>query len=304
MAQPTSATDDATFPAPVIYEFAAVARELLACQTRQALLAGPTAGTIRAALDDEIASREPRVLSFDVFDTFLLRNNKPETARYQELSTHVSDRLAASVAKAPSDIDLLFARLHGMDFSYRTRKAVEGCREGHIEQVIRYARTALNLPRESEKVFLDAELDYETANLTVNPVLAALAITFRARGGKVILVSDMYLGKAEIGTILTRLSNGVTNWYDKIYSSADHIISKRSGKLFAHIAKDLDLAPTQFLHVGDAWQGDVLRAREAGWGAIHFPISRQEVTERERALRAFVDTWKSRGHDLSQWARL
>ena len=298
------AAEDATLPPPVIYDFAPVARELLECGSRVALLNGNKGAAIRKAIEDEIEALAPRVLSFDVFDTFLLRNNKPETARYLELSTRLRDRLAGTVLKPPSEVDLLLARLQGMAFSYRTRKAVDGCREGHIEQVARFARMALNLPRETEDAFLAVELDYETANLTVNPILAAVAAAFRARGGKVILVSDMYLGAKEIALILARLSNGVNTWYDKIYSSADHIVSKRSGKIFPLIEKDLGHPAKEFLHIGDAWEGDVVRAREAGWNALHFPISERETAERERALRAVIDDLKTRGHDLTQWARL
>jgi predicted HAD superfamily hydrolase len=304
MAHPAPASDDATPPPPVIYDFAPVARELLACHSRQALLTSEKAAALRKAIEDEIAAKKVSVLSFDVFDTFLLRNNKPETARYHELSARIRDRIAAQLTNPPRDIDLLIARLRGMDFSYRTRKAVDGCREGHIEQVIRVARTALNLPRETEAAFLETELDYETANLTVNPLLAGIASAFRSRGGKVILVSDMYLGKTEIASILNRLSGGVTGWYDKIYSSADHVLSKRSGKIFGVIEKDLIVPSKGFLHIGDAWEGDVMRPREAGWNAMHFPISRAETAERERALRAFVATLKASGHDLTQWARL
>jgi FMN phosphatase YigB (HAD superfamily) len=298
------AAEDANLPPPVIYDFAPVARELLDCASRQALLTGAKGAALRKEIEREIEAAEARVLSLDVFDTFLLRNNKPETARYLELSARIASRLAEHMPKAPGDVDLLIARLHGMAFSYRTRKALDGCREGHIDQVIRYALTALNVPRSHEQTFRDVELDYETANLTVNPVLAAVASAHRARGGKVILISDMYLGQKEIGTILSRLSNGVTNWYDKIYSSADHIVSKRAGKIFPLIEKDLDLPAEQFLHIGDAWEGDVVKPREAGWNALHFPISRNEITERERALKAFVDDLKSKGHDFTDWARL
>jgi predicted HAD superfamily hydrolase len=298
------AAEDAPLPPPVIYDFAPVARELLDCASRPALLSGAKGAAIRKEIERELEASAARVLSFDVFDTFLLRNNKPESARYLELSARIRDRLAERMTKAPTDVDLLIARLHGMAFSYRTRKALDGCREGHIDQVIRYALSALNLPREHEQTFRDAELDYETANLTVNPVLAAVAAAHRARGGKVILISDMYLGQKEIGTILARLSNGVTNWYDKIYSSADHIVSKRAGKIFPLIEKDLDIPAKHFVHIGDAWEGDVTKPREAGWNALHFPIARNETAERERALKAFVGDLKSRGHDFTDWARL
>lgn len=131
------AAEDAPLTPPVIYDFAPVAREMLECASRQELLTGSKGAALRKELEREIEAASARVLSFDVFDTFLLRNNKPETARYLELSARVQHRLAERVAKPPSDVDLLIARLHGMAFSYRTRKAVEGCREGHIDRCSR-----------------------------------------------------------------------------------------------------------------------------------------------------------------------
>jgi predicted HAD superfamily hydrolase len=302
MALNSESSDGTALPPPEIHEFAPVARELIACGARPEFLSGDAAERIKKAIEEVIETVEPRVLSFDVFDTFLLRNDKPETARYHELCCIIRDRIAKD--GAPSEIDLLIARLRGMAFSYRTRKAVDGCREGHIDQVIRVMRTWLNLPREIEPKILDTELDYEAQNLTLNPVLERLARDFKAGGGKVVLISDMYLGKKEVAAILKRIDDGLPRLFDRIYSSADHIVSKRSGKIFPLIEKDLAAASEEFLHVGDAWEGDVVRARDAGWNALHFPVARQEILRREQALLDWVKALKAQGHDFERQARL
>lgn len=303
MAQPLDAADGATLPPPVIHEFAPVARELYACDARPALLAGPQGPGIRKAIEEEIEAADAKILSFDVFDTFLLRNDKPETARYLELSRLLQKRVAETKPdRLPDEMDILLARLHALSFSYRTGKQVDGCREGHIAQVARVARNILGLEEDAERLFLEAELDYEAANLKLNPVLAELASNFREKGGKVILVSDMYLGGEEIADIAKRLKANID--FDAIFSSADCIVSKRSGKVFAHIEAKMEAAPKDFLHIGDAWDGDVLRPREAGWRALHFPIARAETVRRRKALDDFLKSMKKEGHDLSRWAQL
>jgi FMN phosphatase YigB (HAD superfamily) len=305
MAHNSNAADTSTLPPPIIHEFAPVAAELLACGARPAFLQGPQGPAISQKIEAEIDRSGASILSFDVFDTFLLRNDKPETLRYFELSTALHERLLGKYGgKTPSAMDLLFARLTALTFSYRTSKAVDGCREGNLGQVIRVARTALGLDEDVEALFLETELDYEAANLTINPILAGISTAHRAIGGKVILVSDMYLSGDHIAALVSRVGGKNAPAVDGIFSSADTIVSKRSGKVFKQVEKTMDAAATDFLHVGDAWEGDVVRCREAGWHTLHFPIARAELVRRQQALQRFVADMRSNGQDVSRWAQL
>jgi FMN phosphatase YigB (HAD superfamily) len=296
-----------SLPDPVLHHFEPVARLLASAASREALLSGAEAADVHDAVMERIASTGCRVLSLDVFDTLLLRNDKPETARYHELSSLIHGRLTGDLSARgtlPDVVDILMARLRGMEFSYRTRKDVEGCREGHIEQVVRVAVAALGLKDEASEIFLQSEIDYEAANLTLNPILADVAKTFRNTGGKVVLVSDMYLGRAEIAELVKRLSEESQDLYDEIFSSADLVVSKRSGRIFGKIEAHMEMPPDAFLHIGDAWEGDVVQPRTAGWNAMHFPIARGELSARTQGLERFSDEMASLGHDLSRWARL
>lgn len=305
MAHLSNAADGSALPPPVIHEFAPVAAELLECSSRPVLLQGPRGPAISQKIEAEIVKSGANILSFDVFDTFLLRNDKPETLRYFELSRALHDRMREKYGKkAPTAEDLLFARLQALTFSYRTSEAVDGCREGNLAQVIRVARKTLALDEEVEALFLETELDYEAANLKLNPVLAGVTAAFRAEGGKVILVSDMYLSAEHIAALVSRVGGKNAPAVDGIFSSADTILSKRSGKVFRHIEKSLDASAEDFLHVGDAWEGDVMRCREAGWRTLHFPIARAEIARRREALERFIADMRSGGFDVSRWAQL
>lgn len=308
MRAPTESEPSGKPPAVVIHEFAPVARALLACDDRRELLNGERRDPIKRLIDETIESEGPGVLSLDVFDTFLLRNDKSEARRFLEISQlarrRVAEELEVPAETLPSDIDFLIARADAMSLSYRTRKPVDGCREGHIREVVGAARRALGLPREADAIFLKAEIACEVENLAINPVLLDIARGFRANGGKVVLVSDMYLGKEEIGAIVQGIDPHAASVADEIFSSADHVVSKRSGKVFPLIERELREPAAEFLHIGDALEGDVFEPRAAGWHAVHFPVSRAELARRSADLGRFVAEMSDLGHDVTRWAKV
>jgi predicted HAD superfamily hydrolase len=292
-----------TLPDAVIHTFAPIARLLEDCDSRIEFLQGEGGSAVTRLIMEAVEESTPKVLSFDVFDTFLLRNDKPEALRFFEWSQLARSRLGDS-AKGISDIDLLLARALGMEVSYRARRAVEGCREGKIEEVVHTIRKSLNLSDAADLTLLQAEIDYEAANLTINPALLAAGRAFRANGGSVILVSDMYLGESQISNILRRMDLDLPIEFDAIYSSADHVVSKRSGKIFSKIQTELEREPGAFLHVGDAIYGDVFRCAEAGWHTIHFPSSRSETARRANELVRFCEEMAEREIDVTSWAKI
>jgi FMN phosphatase YigB (HAD superfamily) len=306
MQSPRETGDRSKLPDPVVHEFAPVAHALLACEDRRDFMRGGDAGRIKGLIQEAIDETNPRVLSLDVFDTLLLRDGKSEARRFWEISVAARRRVAANLGSKssaiPAEIDFLTARADAMAQCYRTRKAVDGCREGRIGDILRAARRSLGLPAATDAILLETELSCEIASLALNPVLADVARDFREAGGKVVLVSDMYLGEAEIGAILKGLDRDALA--DEIFSSADHVVSKRSGKIFGLIEQRLDEPADAFLHIGDALEGDVMAPRRAGWKALHFPISRAEAAKRAADLESFIAEMDAKGCDVTRWAKV
>lgn len=304
----TSTDPSDSFPDPQIHLFAAASKALLDCESRPQLLASSAARQIETELAAAIESRETRVLSLDVFDTFLLRNNIPETQRYFEISQRIASAISQVAAlgdhKHVDEYDLLLQRLRALELNYRTRPAIDGCREGSLSEVVKIQRMALSFPPQAEETMLRAELEYEAASLVPNPVLLNLARSFRQAGGKVILLSDMYLGKKEIAEVIQLVDSTLSDSFDEIISSSDTIVSKRSGKVFGLVEKKLDEKPERILHIGDSWHSDVHMARSAGWQALHFPVSTRELHCREQNLKSFVQAMYLKNLDLSRWAKI
>ncbi len=277
---------------------------LTTCGSRIELCTGSERADLKDLVSQRIAAAKPQVLSFDVFDTVLLRNNKPEAARYYELSQILSKVFADQNGSGvvPSTEDLYLARYMGMELSYRTRPAKHGCREGSIDDVIKTQVSMLGLSSSDHKTILDQEIAYEIDNLTPNTVLIDLAEEFRASGGTVILLSDMYLGAKIIGDILSGL--GCDDFYDHLVSSADRIISKRSGRLFKEMEKELGVKSRQCLHMGDSFEGDVSQPLNAGWLAVHFPVSSAELRARQAALDVHLAAMAAQSIDMRKLAKI
>lgn len=303
--QATDAISNRSFPDPVVYQFAQISRQLINCDSREAFLSGPGGDAIVAEIEKDLHAVKAELLSFDVFDTFLLRNDKPELMRFLELSRLIHQRLSAARKgqRVPTEFDLLFARLQAMEISYRTRKAVDGCREGHISDVVRTIGLSLGLEEGDEALLLEAEQDYEVENLAMNPALLKVATNFKASGGKVILVSDMYLGRNEIEAIIRRLNRGALEVIDSIFSSADTVVSKRSGKIFGYLTNKFGVAEQRCLHIGDALDGDVFKCRNANWHALHFPVSQKEAVRRHDALTELGRDLSEQGFGMTRWTK-
>lgn len=217
----------------------------------------------------------PGLLSLDVFDTLLLRDGTSELRRFGE----IAGRMALATGGKIRAADALVARHLGTRASYRAGPRVNGCGEGSLREIHRTAARILGLPDTMEDKFCEAELTCEAEHVFPNTLLISYIRRHQARGGKTVLISDMYMHADQIAELLTRC--GVrSDLYDALYSSADTKVSKASGRVFSNIVEAAD-AP-RVLHVGDALTGDYLMPRAAGWQAQLMPIPNALLKERRK----------------------
>lgn len=165
--------------------------------------------------------------------------------------------------------DFLAARLLAAQAAYRNAERVEGAQETRLDEVLRLQLEALALPQSYAASLRGIELDYEKTQLRANQRVVEIVREAAERGIRLVYASDMYLGSAEIDELLE--SCGVDLPFAGRYSSADSGLSKRAGPLYRLIACEQGIAPARCLHVGDAIDADVLRPKEVGWQAIHWP---------------------------------
>ncbi len=270
----------ATFPSRATIRFDEIETALTEAEDRAALFADPVFADRLA--DRLVPLREGRdVLSLDVFDTLLLRDGSAELTRFHEIAGRMAAIASARLGRPIRPVDALLARHLGTRATYRASPAVQGCREGSLIELHRTASRLIAGDAGLAEAFIAAELDLEETRLAPNTALLACIDRVRAAGGRVVLVTDMYMHAEHVADLLERHGIGPER-YDRLFSSADHRVSKAGGLMFPLVEAALGRGPEAFLHAGDSLEGDFAAPVRRGWAAQHLPLA----TAERRARRA------------------
>jgi FMN phosphatase YigB (HAD superfamily) len=271
-------------PGRHLIRFDAIEAELTSTRDRQALLGNRRfRRLVFDALERMICNEDgtPGLLSLDVFDTLLLRDGSSELRRFGEIGA----RMAQIAGRGTQAIDALVARHLGTKASYRAGPRVDGCGEGSLREIHETAARILGLPATMANDFIEVEIACEAGRVFPNTLLVSYIRKHQARGGKTVLISDMYMHADQIAELLARA--GVRpDLYDALYSSADTKVSKASGGIFGRVTEAADAS--QVLHVGDSLRGDYLKPREFGWCAMLMPVPAALLDERRRDHAACI----------------
>lgn len=185
-----------------------------------------------------------KVISFDIFDTLLLR----PYVRPVDLFEHLGRLNKIENFK---DIRIKAEK--------EARKVNSGREDITIDDIY------LQLPPECS--FLkEKEMALEAKVLQPNKEMLQVFRYALKQRKKVIIASDMYLPVDFLNRMLRK--NGFTG-FDKLYVSSD--VGKGKGKsLFSHIIKDLDENPQEILHIGDNLSCDYKKPVSLGMSAFYY----------------------------------
>lgn len=230
--------------------------------------------SVRSLVDRELFERMERakelicsdkidVVSFDIFDTLILRPLWTPTDLFYLMNVEFN-RLFEMNSYVPFSEIRVSAEKECRKRIVREHADYEDVTLDEIyEQIaLDYALDASALARLKE-LEQELELRFCTARRT-GKQLFDLAVS---QGKRVILCSDMYLPRQTVDTILQK--NGYT--YDEIYLSSELRVGKWTKHLFARVQEELSPDPTRFLHIGDNLDSDVRHPAELGWHTLHLP---------------------------------
>lgn len=220
--------------------------------------------------------RPDTILSLDVFDTVLLRDNSSELGRFFKIGAEM-----ARLTEVATAADAFLARDAGTKATYRAREAKSGAREGSLREIHHLSSRILTGSEALAEDFIKVELDFEAATLSVNQTLIDYVEKHIRRGGQAILLSDMYMHQEHIRYLLNKLAVDAS-LFRLIISSADTLFSKASGLIFPYVEDLLGVSSSRFFHAGDRLSGDFQKPLKAGWQALHLPVSRTDVILRRR----------------------
>jgi len=209
-----------------------------------------------------IASDSCKIVSFDIFDTLILRPFLEPSDLFslldddyrnlEQISGYVNFGSIRKEAESkfrtklwhlnPSHEDLTIDEIYQEIFSgYKIREeTLTTLKQKEIDLEVQFCKA-----RKSAKELYD------------------LAVYC---GKKIICISDMYLPKDVLFTMLKKCGySGVS----EIYVSSEIRLTKWNGKLYKHVLKELGVKSNTVIHIGDSYESDITQASNSGMNVQH-----------------------------------
>ena len=203
-----------------------------------------------------------KIISFDIWDTIIKRKCHPEeiklaTARY-------------IVLKYENELKDKYKNIYEI-LNRRDEIEAEECKKnkenGHDDEckildVFKILQKEIfkNEKQDISEELLAEEIKEEKRAIFINPEI--LPIFEKYKDLKMYCISDFYMGADSLKELLDYLNLPVK--IEKIYSSADYLLNKRSGNLYKKAEEELNVEPKDHIHVGDNQYSDIEMAQSLG----------------------------------------
>jgi FMN phosphatase YigB (HAD superfamily) len=213
-----------------------------------------------------------RCLSLDCFDTLIWRN------------AQMPRDIFAEIPLAGGGLE---PRTHVESRVRDERIARDGVNECTIEEI--YERLMPVATSEERSAMVAHELEVEARHCFAFAPVVELIRTARAKGLKVVIVSDTYLSNTQLRTLIARAAGeDVAAMIDRIFCSCEVGRSKTAG-MFGPVLEQLGLPAKAIVHLGDNYAADAHAPRELGINGVHFEQFEQ-VTEQRLRLEGAAAT--------------
>src|SRR5260221_3744593 len=216
-----------------------------------------------------------KLVSFDVFDTALLRSVAQPADTLALTAWRGEQRLACGIEMRT----LLDARSEAEVQARRFARG-EGREEVTLDEI--YARFPSSLARMTPELRAE-ELATEHDLCCANPVILDIYREVVASGVAVAFISDTSLPETFLRELLAE--NGFRGPHH-IRASSSFGASKAHGGLFSVVARQLGISPSDIWHIGDNARSDVFHAHRAGSNGLWFRPRLRNQTHLEQNKRA------------------
>lgn len=223
---------------------------------------------ILAKLQEQIDKAQ--IVSFDVFDTLLLR----PYAKPTDMFLHMEQLFAV---KGFRDIRVAAEQ--------RARKKHQDREDVTLDMIY-------NELDEEYKSMQAKELEMENKILRANLEIKQAYEYAKQQNKKIIITSDMYLPTAFVNDVLIR--EGYSG-YDNIYISSEMNKTKATSSLYDYIIAAYKCEAQDIFHIGDNQQSDYDMALQKGIQACHYPKLISRYFEKNIRAKQFYNMY---GDDL------
>lgn len=195
-----------------------------------------------------------KYISFDIFDTLVKRDCYKPTELFHLMEKEIDDEFGIMSS-----------------FAYRRVQAEKDTKKKSAADEITldeiYANVDLGLSRIDMVQIKQREQKLECEFCQWNPFMKPVYEYCRFHDKKILIITDMYLPKNCIESILAKL--GIK--YESLFISSEIKKRKSRGGLFRYALNNLGVNPSEVLHIGDNKKSDFLMPKLLGMHSIHIP---------------------------------
>lgn len=201
------------------------------------------------------------IISFDIFDTLLLRPYARPSNVFQHLE-EINNCMYFSVIRQTAEANIVNYK----DIDYPNYDEIYGI----IPLGFQFLK--------------DKEIELEKDTIYANPEMKEIFDYAKSLNKKIILTSDMYFSSDILDDILKK--NGFTG-YEKIYVSSGCRKAKHDGTLYEHIIQDLNSTPNDILHIGNNEYSDYIVAKKYNLNAFHYTEPMEQFFKEHPKFKKF-----------------
>lgn len=196
-------------------------------------------------------------ISFDIFDTLVLRNVSKPVDVFELTSMRVSNIFGESSAVNSAIKNFPKVRIRAEQFA-RQKKSSEITLDDIYDEI------RIELPEVSAQLcdlYKQFEIETELQVAVPNPEVFRAYCYCIESGKHIFITTDMYLPRDVIERILGKC--GYTK-YDELFLSSERGYTKKDGSIYKLITDKTGLDSKSIIHIGDNLKSDVLGARLNG----------------------------------------
>lgn len=223
-------------------------------------------------LKDEIMNEKTKVVSFDIFDTLIVRPFLYPKDLFTFLNDDyrkLSNNLAIDFSKIREDCEILA----------RTEAFKQKREEVTLDRIYEIIEEEYHISKNIIQFLKQKEIELELRFCQKRETAYSLYKLAKYLGKRVICTSDMYLPLDTIKKILEK--NGYDK-IDKIYLSCEIMKTKSIGTLYEYVIQKENIQANNIVHIGDNYNSDFEVAKKKNINAIHFPKATDVMLDRNR----------------------
>lgn len=222
------------------------------------------AGNIFDWLEDiknNICDKNIKIVSFDIFDTLLLRPFFIPSDLFYLLNDEFNRLINSNTF-----IDFAKLRIEAEQICRdEIRQTYRAYEDITLDEIYYTLNKYFNFSTPILEQIKQRELEYEIKYCYPRQMGKQLYELAKQQGKTIIFTSDMYLPENIVEKILNL--NGYTE--GSLFLSSSLRLSKGTQSLYKYIQRKYKLSPEHFIHIGDNWHSDIESAKAAGWKAFH-----------------------------------